>query len=192
VAPTGERPYKQLLQALEGGGDIEAAVFIVMSEAADDARQDIRDLLAEMAARNAAKQKLREFIRQVRRDVIANSGCGPRRSKLVFEAGGLGSEAKYHRAELPLPDPEAPGGVTLVGCDLYEGRINTVSQLQAIQDDLKDRLDSLSELGEMESLRLQIAMRPYVQADVDALEHPEEDQRHRGVDHQKHQVGARA
>jgi len=109
-------------------------------------------------ARNAAKQKIRELIRQVRRDVIANAGCGPQQSKLVFEAGGVGSEARYHRAELPVPDPEAPGGVTLVRCDLYEGRISTMSQLQAIQDDLKGRLDSLSEMGEMESLRLQMAM----------------------------------
>ena len=49
--------------------------------------------------------------------------------------------------------------VAAVPTDLHpDGPITTEDQLRAIRDGLKDRLDSMSEMSEMTSLRLQMAM----------------------------------
>ena len=42
--------------------------------------------------------------------------------------------------------------------NLHKGPIKDVCVLCAIRDELKNQLDSMSEMGEMESLRLQMAM----------------------------------
>ena len=42
--------------------------------------------------------------------------------------------------------------------NMHKGPIKDVCVLRAIQDELKNGLDSMSEMGEMESLRMQIAM----------------------------------
>jgi len=59
---------------------------------------------------------------------------------------------------MPVPDPQAAGGVTHVPVDLKPGPLLTKSDIDAAKDTVKNKLDSLSELGEMESLRLQMAM----------------------------------
>jgi putative addiction module CopG family antidote len=138
--------------------DIMALAFIVMMEAAKSAREDLKAIMAQVKAINAAKAELRELIDKVQRDVAENAGQCDVKRPLRFSAGGLGNERAYHRVALPYPDPVAKGGVRRVPTNLHQGRISSIVLLQAIQEDLKGRLDSLSEMGEMESLRLQMAM----------------------------------
>ena len=71
---------------------------------------------------------------------------------------GLGSERAYHQVLLPYLDPDAPGGVRLRKTDLHPGRIERRADLCVARDAVEAHLDSLSEMGEMESLRLQMAM----------------------------------
>jgi len=139
------------------GADIEALAFVVMMEAAESAQADLKMIMAEVKAMTNAKARLRDLIKKVNRDVAANAGCGDGLKKLNF-AVGLGSETAYHRAAMPMLDPEAPGGVRLKPCDLHRGKIESYEQLVMIQDGLKDQLDSLSEMSQMTSLRLQMAM----------------------------------
>ena len=113
--------------------------------------------MAEVKAMTNAKAKLRELINKVNRDVAANAGCDDDVHKLDFSRG-LGSEQAYHRAPMPVLDAEAEGGVRLKPCDLHRGKIETYDELVAIRDGLKDQLDSMSEMSEMTSLRLQMAM----------------------------------
>jgi hypothetical protein len=70
----------------------------------------------------------------------------------------MGSERAYHKARLPVAEATTPGDSQTAITDLYKGRISEVAQLRAIQEELRNKLDSLSELGETESLRLQMAM----------------------------------
>jgi len=142
-----------------GDSDIMAMAFIVMMEAAKSAREDLKAIMDQMKALNAAKRAMREAIDKVRRDVAANAACepGPEKRALDFTRG-LGSEWAYHRLRLPVLDPDAAGGVRMEPTDLHRGKIECVETLQAIVDNLKGKLDSLSEMGEMESLRLQMAM----------------------------------
>src|SRR5215212_8037534 len=92
-------------------------------------------------------------------DVAANAERpGDHVDGLTFSGGGLGSEAAYHQAELPKADPRCGGGVLTVVTDLHEGLIAGVEQLRLVRYSLQARLASMSELGEMDSLRLQMAM----------------------------------
>ena len=57
-----------------------------------------------------------------------------------------------------LTSTDVTGGLRFQATDLHRGKITGTENLRAIVDDVKGRLDSLSEMGEMESLRLQMAM----------------------------------
>lgn len=143
--------------AIEGPGDIEAIVFIVLREAITQMNADLKALMEEVKARNRTKQAIRDLIAEVKCDIAANSGTEPG-ARLKYTKQGLGSEAAYHA--VPLPDPDGPcaGEVTVAEVDLHPGPITNVSQLRAVLESLKGRLDSISELTEMESLRLQMLM----------------------------------
>jgi Arc/MetJ-type ribon-helix-helix transcriptional regulator len=139
------------------GADIEALVFIVLMQAAHDAQEDLKEIMNEMKARNDAKKKLRELMRKVKCDIANSTGL----MRLEFGQSGLGSERAYHHVLIPVQDPCSESGVKLVETDLHKGRISELSTLESIRDELRDKLDSLSEMGEMESLRLQMMMDRY-------------------------------
>lgn len=140
-----------------GDGDIMALAFIVMMEAAKSAREDLKAIMDGVKAINKAKVGWRDVVDMVNRDVAANAGCRSEGQALEFSRG-VGTERGYHRVRLPVLDPDAPGGVRYERTDLHPGRIVRVEDLQTILSDVKGKLDSLSELGEMESLRLQMAI----------------------------------
>ena len=147
--------YKHL--AAMGGSDIMAMAFIVMMEAAKSAREDLKAIMDGVKAINTAKHRTRELLSLVLRDLSANAGCEKSGRALDFSRG-LGSEQAYHRVPLPQLDPDANGGVRQQATNLHRGKITTAEDLRTIVDDMKGKLDSLSEMGEMESLRLQMAM----------------------------------
>jgi Arc/MetJ-type ribon-helix-helix transcriptional regulator len=136
------------------GADIEALAFIVLMQAARDAQEDLKEIMNEVKAMNAAKRNLRELQKKVKCD-IANSTS---QAWLKYDANGMGSERAYHHVLMPVPDPCEESGVKFIETDLYKGRIANVSILESIRDELRDKLDSMSELGEMESMRLQMIM----------------------------------
>jgi putative addiction module CopG family antidote len=136
------------------GSDIDALVQTVLLQAARDADEDLREIMRELQSINAAKRKLRELIQRVRHDRANNAG----RLRLEYDAQGLGSERAYHRAPMPVADPEATGRVRFVQIDLHPGRITAVESFDSILADLQDQRDSLADLSEMNSLRLQILM----------------------------------
>lgn len=139
-----------------GAGDIEALAFIVLMEAMKSMDEDLKAIMAEVKAMTAAKRKLRELIGKVHRDVAANATR--RAGEALDFSRGMGSERAYRRCPMPVPDAEASGGVRLVTVDLSGARIDTVEHLHAVHEDLKGRLDGMTETSEMESLRLQMHM----------------------------------
>jgi putative addiction module CopG family antidote len=136
--------------------DVEAMAFTVLMEAAKSAREDLKDIMAVMKAINAAKATLRERLLDVRRDSAANSTR--RDGETLDLSRGLGSERAYHQVMLPYLDPDGPGGVRMVKTDLHPGRIVRPQDLHLALETVTTHLDDLSEMGEMESLRLQMAM----------------------------------
>jgi len=136
--------------------DIEGVAFLVLMQATKDADADLRAIMEGIKAVTATKQKLRQLVAKVIRDVATNAGRRP--GETLDFTQGMGSEESYHRCPMPVPDPETTGGVRFVTVDLYDSKIDMVEQLRAIEDELKGKLDSMSEIGEMTSLRLQMAM----------------------------------
>ena len=139
-------------------GDIMALAFLVMMEAAESAQEDLRAIMAGVKAINNAKAALRDLISRIGHDIAENSRRKNGKPPLSYRPGGVGSEAGYHRLRLPQLDPRMPGGLRRVPTDMHKGRIGDVGALRAIRDDLKTQLDTMSEMGEMELLRLQMAM----------------------------------
>jgi putative addiction module CopG family antidote len=141
-----------------GDSDIMALAFIVMMEAAKSAQEDLRTIMAEVRAINAAKAALRDIMSKVGHDIAENTRQRNGKPSLKFTPRGIGSENGYHRMLVPHPDPESTNGVRLVPTDMHRGSIKNICVLSAIRDELRNKLDSMSETGEMESLRLQMAM----------------------------------
>ena len=141
--------------------DIMALVFTVLMEAAKSAQEDLREIMASVKAINATKAAQRDLIGKITQDVAANAG---RTGPLRFSARGIGSEKGYHRLPVPHLDVTSATGVRRVPTDLHPGRIDAKCVLAAIRDSIKGDLDSMSELGELESLRLQMAMDRYSKA----------------------------
>lgn len=139
------------------GSDIEALAMIVMMEAARSAQEDLKNIMESLKAINAAKQALRELLLTVKRDVAANSCFGKDERQLDF-SHGMSSEKAYHHARVPCLDPDCPGGVSFQQADLYPRKISSVGDLCMVAEMIKSRLDSLCESGELESLRMQMAM----------------------------------
>jgi hypothetical protein len=137
-------------------GDILALAFLVMQQAAKSAQEDLKAIMARVKAINAAKAALRALLGKVQRDAARNAGEPPG-AALDFSRG-MGSERAYHRLRMPRPDPKTRGGVAYATVDIHPGVIDGARDFDAIIDRLKDAIDSMSEMGEMESLRLQMAM----------------------------------
>jgi hypothetical protein len=144
------------LGLLAAGADIAELAFVVLIEATRDADQDLRDIMAAIRAVTNAKAQLRKLLARVERDVAENTGASE--GQLSFGPAGLGGEESYHHAALPVPDAGSAGDVRTVATDLHPGPVTTEDQLRAIRDELRDRLDSMSAMSEMTSLRLQMAM----------------------------------
>src|SRR5208337_1087643 len=123
-----------------------------LMDAVKSADQDLKMIMAEVKATTAAKNYLRGLINMVNRDVAANA------AQKDGAPAGMGSEGAYYDAPMPVPDPGSEGGVRFVPTDLHNGPIVTVAQLRSIQDDLEGQLDSMNEVSEMTSLRLQMSM----------------------------------
>ncbi len=150
-------PDFAVLRSMDGS-DIMTVAFIVMMEAAKSAREDLCAIMAGVKAINAAKSARRDLISKIGHDICENAGQRNGKPSLKFTSRGVGSEDAYHRMLMPHPDPESPGGLRRVRTNLHKGPIKDVCVLCAIRDELKNQLDSMSEIGEMESLRLQMAM----------------------------------
>jgi putative addiction module CopG family antidote len=151
------RPDVTVLGSI-GGFEVMALAVIVMMQAAKSAEDDLQAIMEEVKASTAAKAELRALIAKVNHDVAENASQRDGKPPLRFAARGIGSEGGYHRMPLPHPDPGSPNSVRRVPTNMHKGPIKDVCVLRAIEDELKNALDSMSEMSEMESLRLQMAM----------------------------------
>ncbi len=111
------------------GGDIETLILLVMTEAAQDAEKDLKAAMAEMKATNEKKAAQRE---------AAN--------KLKREETGIKAAA---RQEYTRP--------ATTNLQVRPGLVKRQSVNQSVED-AKAKLDSKNEMGETESLRMQMAM----------------------------------
>jgi hypothetical protein len=134
--------------AVPPGADIEALAFVVMMQATNDMDKDLQQIMAEVKSMTNAKQKLRDLINNVNKDVAGNAGKldAPCLTPLCRSLASELNELATTTAGLPRPvrlsAPSHP----------------TYANLRVLQGELKQNLDSISEMSETESLRLQMTM----------------------------------
>jgi Arc/MetJ-type ribon-helix-helix transcriptional regulator len=159
LSPWSSRTPDRASGASDSGSDIEALVFTVLMEAANDADKDLELIMAEVKAMTNAKQALRSILSKVGRDVAANAGQEDGRPRLNLK-DGMGSTGAYKHFQMPFPDPQADCGVGYYAVDVVPGKgpLTGLAQLKCIQSILQGDLDGMSGLSEMTSLRLQMAM----------------------------------
>jgi hypothetical protein len=162
--PTDERPDAARIPiewpnlGVDDGADIEAVAFLVLMEAAKSAQEDLKSIMDGVRAINAAKQRWREILCQVNRDVAAAAVAHEEGKDIAFSPDGLGGADAYRAVTVAIPDPEAPQFVRETTVALVDAQLRSLRQLEAVKEAIRNKLDSMSELGEMESLRLQMAM----------------------------------
>ena len=138
--------------------ELESMAVKVMEETVKSAQEDVDDALRTLRAINATKAALRAQQARVRRDVAANAHRSFDDSDLSYPSGGMGGREGYVRAKVAVLDVADRSGFRLVTTNLAGPATLSRADLEATLDQFKSDLDSLSEMGEMMSLRLQMAM----------------------------------
>ena len=141
--------------------DIESVAFVVLMDAAKSAQDDLKSIMAGVKAINAAKGYQRQLIAKINRDVVTAAVAHAEGREIEFSPQGCGGPSGYERMKVAIPDPGTPTGIRFAEVSPIDGEIISWRQLEAARDVLQGEVDSMSELGEMESLRLQMAMDRY-------------------------------
>ena len=133
--------------------DIEAIVFLVLMQASKSAQEDLKAIMAQVKAINSQKSKLREVMSMIND------------SKQSFTRVRLDSIKSISAQTQLLQRQNNPGiiqPVRATGQDSIKTvrvtRAVSQAEINTTKDKIRSDLDSMSEMGEMESLRLQMAM----------------------------------
>lgn len=127
-----------------GNADIEALAFLVLMQASKSAQEDLKAIMAKVKAVNEHKEQLYDASNRLKTS-RAISGVQLDSFNLLL------SRTKA------LRQGQNPETVKLTR-SAVPGRAVTKQQMDATMERIKNDLDSMSEMGEMESLRLQMAM----------------------------------
>jgi hypothetical protein len=124
--------------------DIESLVQLVLFQMAQDSEADVKDMLNEMEKQQKQKADLRALMDEIRKERAGShpmdTPCTSPNCKVL--------EARLRTSAAQLP---AKARFTVPS-------IATVGDLAINEAKIKAALDSMSEMGELESLRLQMAM----------------------------------
>ncbi|MGZ3297483.1 MAG: hypothetical protein ACXU8O_00595 [Asticcacaulis sp.] len=114
-------------------GDIDALCFLVLMQASKSAQDDLKSIMAGVKSINNAKALQRQNLAAAQTASSSSSS-----SSAVSARNNMGGFQGNPSAYKPADDKKA--------------------SLDAVADNMKNDLDSMSEMGETESLRLQMAM----------------------------------
>jgi len=125
------------------GQDIQAIAFLVLMQASKSAQEDLKAIMAKVKSINEQKAKLRNAMNKINNSPTINNVQ-------------LDSFHLLSNRTIALQQGRNPESIKLV----RSTRAKQVSKtdIDAMVVKLKGDLDSMSEMGEMESLRLQMLM----------------------------------
>lgn len=144
--------------------DVETLAFLVMMEAAKSAREDLKAIMDGVKQINDAKSKARETASKSSPTTATPSKLtSPESSMAIAKTPAMKSATSQPRPQLqPQLQPQPQLQSQLQHQPMTRQRTNLQPVPKAEFDRKlnlnKNNLDSLSEMGEMESLRLQMAM----------------------------------
>lgn len=121
-----------------GESDIEALAFFVLMEASKSAQEDLKSIMAQVKASNEKRKKMRAAL-----NALKSGQSGIRYNTQLDSLKRAGGFIATNN----------PGRISAVAIKPL-----TKADIDTALDQMKNDLDSMSEMGEMESLRLQMAM----------------------------------
>lgn len=148
------------------GLDVEEAAFIVLSLAAAEMDGDLRAVLAEAKAAGAAKSRLGEMVGKLDRWIAEESaGGGKTASRSETVTARQAAAAPVAAARRMVPEAKTSPAIRL---EYFKAPVVAplparnpgldAARLAAVRDGVRANLDTLSEMSEMTSLRLQATM----------------------------------
>lgn len=131
------------------GADIEAVAFIVLMQATQDADQDLKNIMQDVQKHNQQKQALRQLLSGMNQARSQGTSSSPTAPCTIPACQSLvGQIRQFSGTASQLPHPvRMPAANVLTNTDIAQ-----------LQQQMQQNLDSLSEMSETESLRLQMAM----------------------------------
>lgn len=134
------------------GQDIEAIAFLVLMQASKSAQEDLKAIMAHVKAINDQKEKLRSA------SALLKSNQNITRIKLD-SLKSVSNQTQVIQKQNNLRNIQPVRTVALDSTKPVRANTPvTKAEINTTKDKLKNDLDSMSEMGEMESLRLQMAM----------------------------------
>ncbi len=124
--------------------DIEALCFLVLMQASKSAQEDLKAIMAKVKSINEQKAKQRELLSSMQKEK-------------AMSAIQLDSFKFLNSRTKALQKGNNPDAIKLVRSGALNKSISK-ADMDAMVKQTKSHLDSMSEMGEMESLRLQMAM----------------------------------
>ncbi len=129
--------------------DVDALVFLVMMQAVSGMDQDLKTIMDNVRAMNAAKDNLRRLMSAINNEIATGPSAGanlPCRSQFCQSLPRRLEELSEMMSRFRRPFPvRAPSDLSY-------------AKLAQLNHPLKDQLDSINEISETESLRLQMSM----------------------------------
>ena len=127
--------------------DIETLVQIVMAQCAKDAEADLKDMLNDMQKHQKQKAEMRAFMDEIRKE---RSGSRPGDTPCTSpNCKTLEGRLRTLAAQLPTKARPAVQPITTYG------------DLTRLEASLKGSIDSMDDMSEMDSMKLQMAMDRY-------------------------------
>jgi len=130
--------------------DIEALVSLIMMQAAKDQEQDLKNTMAELKKKNEEKQKLREAqaLMEKNKNEMSRQKLDSFKQITNLKVNTV-TTTPTTRVQTIQPSPKV---------NTQANTQVSATEIKQVQDSLKSKLDSMNEMSEMTSLRLQMMM----------------------------------
>jgi hypothetical protein len=136
-----------------GNMEIDALVFFVMMQIVKDVNDDLKQMMEEMKKQNEKKKALRDALNKIKRNEANQKEM---------------LRAEYDSLRKLLAAADSPNNLRITDNDKKVGIASTVvsqkvtpAQVNQLKTELIEKLDAMSEMSEMMSLRLQMYMDRY-------------------------------
>jgi hypothetical protein len=140
--------------------DIEALSFLVLMQASKSAQEDLKAIMANVKSINEQKQTMRDAMNRMNDKQQAVSKLQLDSFKLLLKpAQAVKPVANVKPIQTTKNIAPAPVRNTVVN------QPASVAELNKTKDEMKNKLDSLSELGEEQQLKMQMVMDRMTKAD---------------------------
>ncbi|MBC7873133.1 MAG: hypothetical protein H7Y01_04000 [Ferruginibacter sp.] len=132
-------------------GDIEALCFLVLMQAAKSAQEDLKAIMAKVKAINNAKAQQRENLSEAQQNRTPNALQLDSLKWFISRSRALLAGANPDTVKFRRTGNNSPSSSLSIPA-------SSKKDLDGLVDTMKNDLDSMSEMGDMESRRLQMAM----------------------------------